>query len=120
MMRRQPVQYTVLLSKSSDSCDISTDLGKPTLTSSPSGQVSSGTDIILTCTVSAQPLASLTLYSGDGSELTTVQGVTRLEHTLTSVDCVQTGTFKCVADNGKPTKEESTTIIDVKCKFLYY
>ena len=108
MMRRQPAQYTALLSRSSDSYDISTDLDKPTLTSSPSGQVSRGTDITLTCTVSAKPMASLTLYSGGDSELTTVQGVTRLEHTLTSVDCVQTGTFKCVADNGKPTKEEST------------
>ena len=118
MMRRQPAQYSVLLSTPSDSYDVSTDLDKPSLTSSPSGQVSSGTDIILTCTVPAKPLASLTLYSGDGNELTTVQGVTRLDHTLTSADCVQTGTYKCVADNGKPTKEESTTMIDVTCKLL--
>ena len=91
----------------------------PSLTSSPSGQVSNGTDIILTCTVSAEPLASLTLYSGDGSELTSVQGEDRLEHTLTSADCVQTGTYKCVADNGKSTTKESTTLIDVTCKLLY-
>ena len=106
--------------KHSNSYNIYSDLDKPILTSSPSGQVSSGTDITMACTVSAQPLASLTLYSGDGNELTSVKGVTRSEHTLTSVDCIQTGTYKCVADNGKPTKEESTVLIDVKCKFLYY
>ena len=96
-----------------------TDLDVPTLTSSPSGQVSSGTDIILTCIVSAQPPASLTLYSGDGSEVSSVQGEDRLEHILTSPDCVQTGTYKCMADNVKSTTEESTTLIDVTCKFLY-
>ena len=92
----------------------------PSMQTSPNEAVIlEGDSVTMTCTVDSNPLSDITLYNMTyGTVLDTVEGVTRLEYTITDAQCLYTGDYKFTASNGIPDgtySVEKTVTLDVRC-----
>ena len=84
--------------------------------SPPDGSIIESNSTTFTCTVESRPGALITLR-GPGGLLESVEAGARLNHTIQSVGCQNSGRYTCEAHNDRTDKDVSrSTDIHVKCK----
>ena len=94
----------------------------PLITTQPqSGSVTEGDNVTLSCNASGNPLPAISwtrdgsLVSSGDQRISFEAGNRRL--TITNVSRVDSGEYRCVADNSEGNDTSNATTLDVQCKY---
>ena len=94
----------------------------PLITTQPqSGPVTEGDNVTLSCNASGNPVPTISwtrdgsLISSGDQRISFEAGNRRL--TITNVSRVDSGEYRCVADNIKGNDTSNATTLDVQCKY---
>ena len=93
----------------------------PLITTQPqSGSVTEGDNVTLSCNASGNPLPAMS-WTRDGSLVSSGDQRISFEArnrrlTITNVSRVDSGEYRCVADNSEGNDTSNATTLDVQCK----
>ena len=94
----------------------------PLITTQPqSGPVTEGDNVTLSCNASGNPLPAMS-WTRDGSLVSSGDQRISFEArnrrlTITNVSRVDSGEYRCVADNSEGNDTSNVTTLDVQCKY---